>query len=141
MTRAVGAATRCLSIFVGLLFTMTAASAQGGGSLDLEEVLDAVKADPKLVAEIQDEIKRNGLKADGLICSGFRHGNQWVELSGARAAPYSCDIGKRQIVIQADRMYFDMAKRPLGDMKRANPKRADSFKQSNFRWTWKAVSK
>jgi hypothetical protein len=117
------------------------ALAQGGGSLGLEDVLEAVKADPKLVGEIQDEVKKSGLKPDTLVCTGFRHDNRWTELSGARAAPYECDIGKRQIVIQADRMYFDVAKRPLGAMKTANPKRADSFKESNFRWTWKALSK
>ncbi|HWV51087.1 hypothetical protein [Pseudorhodoplanes sp.] len=116
-----------------------AATAQGGGSLGLDDVLEAVKADPKLVAEINDELNKNGLKVDGVVCTGFRHANQWTELSGARAAPYECDIGKRQIVIRADRMYFDAGKRPIGDMKRANPKRADSFKETNFRWTWKPV--
>ena len=141
MTRIAWKTTGYLSLFAALLLGMTAAGAQGGGSLGLDEVLDAVKADPKLAAEIQDELKRNGLKVDGLVCTGFRHGNQWIELSGARAAPYECDIGKRQIVIQANRMYFDMTKRPLGDMKTANPKRADSFKESNFRWTWKTLSK
>jgi hypothetical protein len=123
-----------------LLLGVQAAAAQGGGSLGLEDVLQAVKADPKLVAEIQDELKKSGLKADNLNCTGFRHGNQWAELSGARAAPYQCDIGKRQLVIEASRMYFDAGSRPLGDMKRANPKRADSFKESNFRWTWKPAS-
>lgn len=122
-----------------LVLGVGAAMAQGGGSLGLDDVLEAVKADPKLVAEIQDELKKNDLKVEGVVCTGFRHGNQWVELSGARAAPYACDIGKRQIVIEASRMYFDQGKQPLGDMKRANPKRADSFKESNFRWTWKPV--
>lgn len=135
-------ATTTAFIFAAtLLLGMTAARAQGGGSLGLDEVLDAVKTDAKLVADIQDVLKANGLKSDGIVCTGFRHGNRWTELSGARAAPYECDIGKRQIVIQADRMYFDTAKRPLGDMKKANPKRADSFKELNFRWTWKALSK
>jgi hypothetical protein len=126
-----------LALFVG----STPAAAQGGGSLGLDDVIEAVKADPKLVAEIRDEVKKSGLKPDGLICTGFRHGSQWTELSGARAAPYECDIGSRKIVINANRMYFDVAKRPLGDMKRANPKRADSFKESNYRWTWKPLSK
>jgi hypothetical protein len=124
-----------------VLLGVVAAVAQGGGSLGLDDVLEAVKADPKLVAEIQDELKKNGLKVDGVVCTGFRHGNQWVELSGARASPYACDIGKRQIVIEASRMYFDVGKKPIGDMKRANPKRADSFKESNFRWIWKVLSK
>lgn len=137
MTRT-GPTTRgCLSLIAGLLLGAGAAAAQGGGSLGLDDVIEAVKADPKLVAEIQDELKRNGLRADAVVCTGFRHDNRWSELSGARAAPYECEIGKRQIVIQADRMYFDVAKRPLGAMKTANPKRADSFKESNFRWTWK----
>jgi hypothetical protein len=132
-------AKKCAAASVVVLLGIAAAVAQGGGSLGLDDVLEAVKADPKLVAEIQDELKESGLKADGVVCSGFRHGNQWVELSGARAAPYECDIGKRKIVIEASRMYFDVGKKPLGDMKRANPKRADSFKESNFRWTWKPV--
>jgi hypothetical protein len=141
MTGTARIATEYLALVTSLLFAMTAAVAQGGGSLGLDEVLDAVKADPKLAAEIRDELKKAGLKADGLVCTGFRHGNQWIELSGARGAPYECDIGKRQIVIQANRMYFDIARQPLGDMKTANPKRADSFKESNFRWTWKDLSK
>ena len=141
MTHAACSMTRPLSVAPVLLLGVTLAGAQGGGSLGLDEVLDAVKSDPKLTAELQDEVKRNGLKADGLVCTGFRHGNQWTELSGTRAAPYECDIGDRRIVIQADRMYFDMAKRPLGDVKKASPKRADSFKELNFRWTWKALSK
>lgn len=141
MTRSGWAMTACVLVATGLLLGLGPAVAQGGGSLGLDEVIEAVKADPRLVTEIHDELKKNSLKVDGLICTGFRHGNQWAELSGARAAPYECDIGNRQIVIQANRMYFDMAKRPLGDMKRANPKRADSFKESNFRWTWQPLSK
>jgi hypothetical protein len=141
MTRIGSTTKRCVSFFAGTLLGLASAGAQGGGSLGLEDVIEAVKADPALVAEIQDELKRSGLKAGGVICTGFRHDNRWTELSGARAAPYECDIGKRKLVIQANRMYFDMAKRPLGDMKIANPKRADSFKEANFRWTWKALSK
>jgi hypothetical protein len=141
MTDAVSSTTSPLSVAAALLFGVTLAGAQGGGSLGLDEVLDAVKSDLKLTAELQDELKKNDLKPDGLVCTGFRHGNQWTELSGTRAAPYECDIGGRKIVIQADRVYFDMAKRPLGDVRKASPKRADSFKESNFRWTWKALDK
>jgi len=141
MMHAVSSTTSPLSVAAVLLLGVTLACAQGGGSLGFDEVLDAVKSDLKLTAELQDELKNNDLKADGLVCTGFRHGNQWTELSGTRAAPYECDIGDRKIVIQADRMYFDTAKRPLGDVKKANPKRADSFKESNFRWTWKVLDK
>lgn len=141
MTRTRRIITECALAGAGLILGLGLAAAQGGGSLGLDDVLDAVKANPALVVEIRDELKKNGLKAEGVVCTGFRHDNRWVELSGARAAPYECDIGKRKIVIEANRMYFDIAERPLGDMKTANPKRADSFKELNFRWTWKPLSK
>lgn len=124
----------------GFAFTAGAALAQGGGSLGLDEVLEAVKTDPKLVAEIQDELKKSGVKVEDIMCSGFRHGNQWTELGGSRAAPYECNIGKRSLIIEAERVYLDAKGKSLGDMKKANKKRADSFKESNFRWTWKAVN-
>jgi hypothetical protein len=125
------------------VFTLGAsfAFAQGGGSLGLDEILETVKADPKLTAEINGELKTNNLKAETVVCSGFRHGHAWPELSGARAAPYTCDIGKRRLTIEADRIYFDAKGKPLGDMKKANKKRADSFKESNFRWQWKPNDK
>jgi hypothetical protein len=85
MTRMVCLPAGCLPLFAGLLLIVTAAGAEGGGSLGLDDVLDAVKADPKLVAEIQDEVKKSGLKTDGIVCTGFRHDNRWDELSGARA--------------------------------------------------------
>jgi hypothetical protein len=141
MTRNGSPISTCVLRAAGLMLGTGLAAAQGGGSLGLDEVIEAVRADPKLVAEIEEELKKNGLKVSDVVCIGFRHDNRWPELSGMRAAPYECDIGPRQIVIEADRMYFDIARRPLGDMKRANPKRSDSFKESNFRWTWKVLSK
>ena len=46
------------------------------GSLGLDEVLVAVKSEPKLVAEIECELKQDGLKANRVICIGARHGKQ-----------------------------------------------------------------
>jgi hypothetical protein len=123
-----------------LLFATLCASAQGGGSIGLVDVLEVVQSDAKLTAEIQDELKKNSLKVEDVVCTGFRHGSRWTELSVSRAAPYECDIGKRTLIIQADRIYYDAKKKPLGDMKKANPKRADSFKEANFRWAWKPLA-
>ena len=110
--------------------------AQAGGSLGLDEVLVAVSKSPNLVAEIQAELGKNNLKAENVICSGARHGNQWTYLGGGRAAPYDCDIGKRSITIEADRVYFDAHGKSLGDVDKADPKRAKTFREDNFRWTW-----
>jgi hypothetical protein len=106
------------------------------GSLGLDEVLTAVAKAPKLVSEIQAELDRNNLKAADVTCIAARHGNHWKYLGGGRAAPYECEIGKRSIKIDADRVYFDPRGKPLGDVDHADPKRAKTFQESNFQWTW-----
>ena len=71
-----------------------------------------------------------------MTCLGARHGNQWTYLGGGRAAPYDCDIGQRSLHIEADRIYFDARGKSLGDLEKADQKRAKTFLESNFRWTW-----
>lgn len=116
--------------------TFFAASVRAEGSLGLDEVLAAVARAPKLVAEIQAELDKNNLKAPGVTCIAARHGNQWKYLGGGRAAPYECEIGKRSITIEADRVYFDPKGKLLGDLDKADPKRAKTFREDNFRWDW-----
>lgn len=106
------------------------------GTLGLDEVITAVSKSPKLVAEIQAELAKDNLKADGVTCIAARHGNHWTYLGGGRAAPYECEIGKRTIRIEADRIYFDERGRLLGDLDKADPKHAKTFREDNFRWTW-----
>jgi hypothetical protein len=113
-----------------------ATSAHAGGSLGLEEVLTAVAKAPKVVAEIDAELEKSSLKAADVICSAARHGNHWKFLGGGRAAPYECEIGKRSISIDADRIYLDAKGKSLGDLDKADPKRARTFREDNFSWTW-----
>jgi hypothetical protein len=115
---------------------LTVAPAYAEGSLGLDEVITAVAKSPNLVAEIQAELAKTNLKADGVTCIAARHGNQWKYLGGGRAAPYECEIGKRTINIEADRVYFDERGRLLGDLDKADPKHAKTFREDNFRWTW-----
>ena len=117
-------------------FTLFAASAWAGGSMGLDEVLQAVATAPKLVAEIQQELTKNKIKIYDVGCGGARHGNQWTYLGGGRAAPYKCEIGERTLNIEADRVYYDARGKSLGDVNKADQKRAKTFQESNFRWTW-----
>lgn len=120
-----------------IVFTLLAsAPAQAEGSLGLNDVLTAVAKSPNLVAEIQVELAKNNLNAGGVTCIAARHGNHWTYLGGGRAAPYECEIGKRTIKIEADRVYFDERGRLLGDLDKADPKHAKTFREDNFRWTW-----
>jgi len=112
------------------------APASAGGSLGLDDVLEAVKTVPKLVAEIRAELDKANVKVTDVTCVGSRHGNHWTQLGGARAAPYECEIGPRALKIEADRVYFDGRGKPLGDLKKVSSKRAKTFREDNFHWTW-----
>ena len=125
-----------LVLIASIVFT---APTRAGGSLGLDEVLTAVAKAPKLVAEIRAELGKNSLKAADVICGGARHGNHWKYLGGGRAAPYECEIGKRSITIEADITYFDPRGKSLGNLDKADPKRAKTFKENNFRWSWAAA--
>lgn len=118
------------------MFALSSGTAQAGGTLGLDEVLQAVKSNRKLVAEIQNELKANKLKTSDVICSGARFGRHWTFLGGGRAAPYECAIGKRELNIEADVVFFDRRGRRLGDLDKVDPARAARFRESNFRWTW-----
>ena len=120
---------------IAVASTSFVAPASAEGSLGLDEVLTAVAKAPKLVAEIQVELDKNSLKAPDITCIAARHGNQWKYLGGGRAAPYECEIGRRSITIEADRVYFDPKGKSLGDLDKADPKRAKTFHEDNFRWT------
>jgi hypothetical protein len=118
------------------LFALAAVPARADGTLGLGEVLFAVVKAPKLVAEIQAELDRNGLKVGAVTCIAARHGNHWKYLGGGRAAPYRCEIGKRKVSIEADRVYFDERGKLLGGLDKADPKHARTFREDNFRWSW-----
>ena len=121
---------------VAVCSVLAPASVWAGGSMGLDEVMQAVAKAPKLVAEIQQELTKNNLKMDEIGCGGARHGNQWTYLGGGRAAPYECEIGQRTLNIEADRVYYDARGKSLGDVNKADQKRAKTFQESNFRWTW-----
>ncbi|MDO9061890.1 MAG: hypothetical protein Q7U92_23095 [Bradyrhizobium sp.] len=129
---------RAIRTTVLILAAWIALAAPGfaAGSLGLDEVLAAVAKAPELVAEIRAELDKNKLKPGDVTCIGARHGNHWKYLGGARAAPYECEIGRRTLEIEADRIYFDARGKSLGDLEKADPKRARTFRESNFKWTW-----
>jgi hypothetical protein len=116
---------------------MSSRPAWAPGSISLEDVLKAVKTHAKLVAEINAELKTNGLAADRVICDGARFGRQWTNLGGGRAAPYTCVIGKRELTIEADLTFYDAKGRSLGsDMNETTFAKAETFRETHVTWKW-----
>jgi hypothetical protein len=99
------AAVRQLALGCGLaLASLTAA--QAGGSLSFEDVMAAVAGTP-VAAELEAIVKAENAKADELICTGVRLGNQWTELGGARVMPFECPIGNRTVTIDGVVQFLD----------------------------------
>jgi hypothetical protein len=127
------------AVIAGLCMVWTTA-AWAPGSVGLDEVLQIVSSEPKLLSEIEVALRRRDLKVPEIVCVGARHGNQWRFLGGERSAPYECRIGDTTVTIEAERTYYDINRHKLGQLGQAPDallfNRAKSFRESRFRWTW-----
>ncbi len=111
-------------------------TAQAGGSISLDEVMEQLKGDPKLITELNAELKAQTLKAEAVICTGARFGSNWTELGGARAIPYDCTIGQRTIHIEGELHLYDEAGKELGMDAEDTPQKAMTYKELHLTWKW-----
>ena len=47
------------------------------GSIQLDEVMEQLKDNGKLIDEINGELKKQNINAEKVVCIGRRFGNQW----------------------------------------------------------------
>jgi hypothetical protein len=74
---------RTLRAGLGLLVLLaTFGTAQAGGSISLVDLMDRLKGNDKLMAEINAELQAQKLEAESVICDGDRFGGNWTELAG-----------------------------------------------------------
>jgi hypothetical protein len=108
-----------------------------GGSMPLEAVMAVAKPYPNLLLQVRLELVRANLKRDAVNCGAGRHDARWVQLSGARLAPYECKIGTRTLVITAAQTYYDRNGRRLLAADVTTPAKAAKVKESGLKWSWK----
>jgi hypothetical protein len=111
-------------------------AAHAPGSIALDEVMEQLKDNPKLIAAVTAELKAQGLEADKVICTGARFGGHWVNLGGARAVPFECEIGKRTLKIEGEIHLYDGAGKEVGMDDPAAPEQAATYKETAITWTW-----
>ena len=91
-----------------IVFMMLGISAAWApGSITLDEVMEHLKENEKLIAEINAELKAQNLEAPKVICVGSRFGGKWTDLGGARAVPYECEVGTRKLNIDGTVHIYD----------------------------------
>lgn len=126
-----------LALGTAAFVLLGAGAASAEGSITLDEVMEQLKADGKLIGEIDAELKAQGLSADSVICIGARFGGHWAELGGARSLPYECDIGKKKLNIDGTVQLYDDRGNAIDMSDEQAPERAFDYKQSDLTWTWK----
>lgn len=127
-------ALRTIGAVVCLLFASGAALA--GGSIPLDEVMEQLAHNDKLIAELDAELKAQSLQAQDVVCVGSRFGNQWEHLGGARAIPYECRLGPRTIEIDGELHLYDENGNELGLEDDDAPLKVVDYKQTNLTWSW-----
>ncbi len=127
-----------MRITVALLGLLAVCSgARAGGSITLDEVIEQLSDDNKLMTEIFDELHAQKMRAEDIVCTGSRFGRQWRLLGGARFIPYECQFGQRKLTIEGSMHLFDDDGKELDLDAADTPDRAAEFNQSDLRWTWK----
>ena len=129
---------RTLTAAIGLLVLLAAfGTAQAGGSISLVDLMDRLKGNDKLMAEINAELQAQKLEAASVICVGDRFGGNWVELGGVRVVPYECEIGTRKLNIDGTLHLYDAKGAEVDEKDKTAPKRATDYKETDLKWTWK----
>lgn len=89
-------ATSVLSALVANLM-IAASPAVAGGSVEIDQVMRLAGQSPKLMSEIQSELKKTGQTLVDVQCDAVRLGRYWTHLGGLRISPYTCDFGTRSL--------------------------------------------
>jgi hypothetical protein len=127
-----------LGILVGTLAfsVLGITAAHAPGSITLDEVMQQLKDNEKLIAAVTAELKAQGLEAGTVICVGARFGGHWKSLGGARAVPYDCEVGKRKLKIEGQIHLYDSAGKEIDMDDPAAPEQAANYKQTDITWAW-----
>ncbi len=125
------------ALSIGAFALLGAGAAWAEGSITLDEVMEQLKDDGKLIGEISAELKAQGLAADKVICVGARFGGHWSELVGALSVPYECEIGKKKLNIEGTVVLYDERGNEIDMSDEHAPERAFDYKQTGLTWKWK----
>lgn len=124
------AAAACLA-----LLSVTPACA--GGSIAFVDAMQNFDPPSALIDEIEKAAREANVKADEIICDATRFGPQWTRISGGRASPYECPIGKRTLVISGRHEYRDALGKVLPQDGLALEEHAASVRDVDITWEWK----
>lgn len=122
---------------IGVFVLLGVGKAWAPGTIALDEVMEQLKDDRKLIGEIEAELKTQGLGAASVICLGARFGGHWSALGGARSIPYECEVGKKKLAIDGTLQLYDARGNEIDMSDEKAPELAFDYKQTDLKWSWK----
>lgn len=122
---------------IGVFVLLGVGPAWAPGTIALDEVMEQLKDDRKLIGEIEAELKTQGLAAENVICLGARFGGHWSALGGARSIPYECELGKKKLAIDGTLQLYDARGNEIDMSDEKAPELAFDYKQADLKWSWK----
>jgi hypothetical protein len=137
MTFKISVVACCLALATPVSAQRVAPPLTQGGSMPLEAVLAVAKPYPNLLLQVRLQLVRANLKRDAVTCGAGRYDIRWVQLSGARLAPYECKIGTQTLVISAAQTYYDRNGKRLAAADVTTPAKAAKVRESGLKWSWK----
>lgn len=111
-------------------------SAWAPGTIALDEVMQQLADDEKLIGEIEAQLAAQDVDAGEVICVGARFGGHWKELGGARSVPYACEVGKKKLSIEGRVHLFDQNNNEIDMSDEDAPARAFDYTQTDLTWSW-----
>jgi hypothetical protein len=106
------------------------------GSLFLVDIMPLIRTSPRLEREVADAVKQAQADREDVVCIGARFPGVWTHLGGERAAPYSCEIGARLLLLRARVRIKDRKGRVLEGITAASMRRAARIEQDRLSWRW-----
>ena len=107
-----------------------------GGSLPLSDLDALIGQSAPLKQEVTAALAAAKKKPGDFICSGNRFPNQWVNLGGLRAAPYTCDFSGKWLIIEAATRVTDKTGHAYDTITSAAMKKAVKVTETNPTWKW-----
>jgi hypothetical protein len=106
------------------------------GSLPLSDLDELISQSAALKQDVAAALTAAKQQASDFICSGNRFPSQWVNLGGMRAASYTCELGGKWLIIEADTPLTDKAGHAYETITPAAMKKVANVKETNPKWKW-----
>jgi hypothetical protein len=106
------------------------------GSLASDDKQALFAKSPKLKAETDAEMSKQGKTIDQVFCDGMRFPGSWKELGGLRVSPYRCEFGERWLKIRSKVVVTGKGRKVFPRITREAMQKATDVRETDPTWTW-----